>query len=410
MPACQRRRIDGASAGLITSCMDRQKLARELADLPTSRLEQMYYPDAADWTEEARAIIRDALQHRQDLGTDRGPIIVVDSRLRAELLSKDGRGFPGGRRGTANEEATMLQLRVPRDLKQFCASALLVGLVASPAVAQPPPAAADSATQRETNFKAGFLNGCIKTKQQRGVDERYVRAYCLCAMLEFRAAMSETEFREIIGSDSGNKKALYDLPQFARGLFAQVECENVGRYDGASIDPSEADLGPPRRFDRFSIRLPRGFIAALAPADVPGRVQNFFRLHADLETAAMLSVGIAPATVFPGSRLVAAPEWYLTMTVESLKSRRWENWVHRPIGDRAIGSLTFKAVEWSASVAGTEQTGLIYVTVIGDEVIVVTTHDVKSHAAATLAMMQASMKTFIFYGTDGGERGAERAE
>ena len=82
----------------------------------------------------------------------------------------------------------MLQLRVPRDLKQLCASALLVGLVASPAVAQPPPAAADSATQRETNFKAGFLNGCIKTKQQRGVDERYVRAYCLCAMLEFRAA------------------------------------------------------------------------------------------------------------------------------------------------------------------------------------------------------------------------------
>jgi len=171
--------------------MDRQKLARELADLPTSRLEQMYYPDVADWTEEARAIIRDALQHRQDLGTDRGPIIVVDSRLRAELLSKDGRGFPGGRRGTANEEATMLQLRVPRDLKQLCASALLVGLVASPAVAQPPPAAADSATQRETNFKAGFLNGCIKTKQQRGVDERYVRAYCLCAMLEFRAAMSD---------------------------------------------------------------------------------------------------------------------------------------------------------------------------------------------------------------------------
>jgi len=94
VPACQRRRIDGASPGLITSCMDRQKLARELADLPTSRLEQMYYPDVADWTEEARAIIRDALQHRQDLGTDRGPIIVVDSRLRAELLSKDGRGFP----------------------------------------------------------------------------------------------------------------------------------------------------------------------------------------------------------------------------------------------------------------------------------------------------------------------------
>src|SRR5207249_2975647 len=156
--------------------MDRQKLARELADLPTSRLEQMYYPDAADWTEEARAIIRDALQHRQDLGTDRGPIIVVDSRLRAELLSKDGRGFPGGRRGTANEEATMLQLRVPRDLKQLCASALLVGLVASPAVAQPPPAAADSATQRETNFKAGFLNGSVASTS--GMYGRTVSAPC----------------------------------------------------------------------------------------------------------------------------------------------------------------------------------------------------------------------------------------
>src|SRR2546427_8794705 len=97
------------------------------------------------------------------------------------------------------------------------------------------------------------------------------------------------------------------------------------------------------------------------------------------------------------------------MTVESLKSRRWENWVHRPIGDRAIGSLTFKAVEWSASVAGKEETRLVFVTVISDEVIVVTTHDVKSHAGATLAMMQARQKTVIFYGTDGGERGAGTA-
>src|SRR5205809_6800461 len=99
--------------------MDRQKLARELADLPTSRLEQMYYPDAADWTEEARAIIRDALQHRRDLGTDRSPIIVADSRLRAELLSKDGPCFPGGRRGTTIDDATIAQLRVPSDRRQL---------------------------------------------------------------------------------------------------------------------------------------------------------------------------------------------------------------------------------------------------------------------------------------------------
>src|SRR2546425_3265268 len=101
----------------------------------------------------------------------------------------------------------------------------------------------------------------------------------------------------------------------------------------------------------------------------------------------MLSVGIAPPTVFPGSRLVAAPEWYLTMTVESLKSRRWENWVHRPIGDRAIGSLTFKAVEWSASVAGKEQTRPIFVTPLNDEKIVLTTPHLKKQPAATPASM-----------------------
>ncbi|TMQ47223.1 MAG: hypothetical protein E6K73_13975 [Candidatus Eisenbacteria bacterium] len=50
--------------------MDREKLLRELADLPTSRLEQMYYRDAADWTEDARAVIRDALEDRRDRGYD----------------------------------------------------------------------------------------------------------------------------------------------------------------------------------------------------------------------------------------------------------------------------------------------------------------------------------------------------
>ena len=50
--------------------MDREKLLREFAELPTSRLEQMYYRDAADWTEDARAVIRDALQDRRDRGDD----------------------------------------------------------------------------------------------------------------------------------------------------------------------------------------------------------------------------------------------------------------------------------------------------------------------------------------------------
>src|SRR2546425_12916769 len=107
----------------------------------------------------------------------------------------------------------------------------------------------------------------------------------------------------------------------------------------------------------------------------------------------MLSVGIAPPTVFPGSRLVAAPEWYLSMTVESLKSRRWENWVHRHIGDRAIGSLTFKAVEWAASVAGKgENRPLLRARYRGEEEVRAYPHSEKPDAPDPLEQPGATKK------------------
>jgi len=285
-------------------------------------------------------------------------------------------------------------------LPQLCASALLVVLATSSAGAEVP-AEADKAMQREANFKAGFVNGCMKSRDRRGVDERYTRAFCVCAMLQFRAAMSEAEFQQILDRLSNSAQPAYELPQFGRGGFAGLECENLGSYDAASPDHAEMELRPRRRFDEFSIRLPRGFVSA-QHSDGPGRTQNFFRLHADLESASALSFGVAPAAIFPGSQHIAdAPDWYLSVMLEPLK-RRWQksNWAHRRIPDRAIGSFTFKVAEWTASDAGAEHIGLLYVTVIRDQLIIITMRDVKPHAVATLPLMESSVKTLIFHGAD----------
>ena len=91
-------------------------------------------------------------------------------------------------------------------LPQLCASALLVVLATSSAGAEVP-AEADKAMQREANFKAGFVNGCMKSRDRRGVDERYTRAFCVCAMLQFRAAMSEAEFQQILDRLSNSAPA-----------------------------------------------------------------------------------------------------------------------------------------------------------------------------------------------------------
>jgi len=46
--------------------MDRARLNTELVDLPTERLEEMYFREAGDWSEEARRVMWEHLERRGD--------------------------------------------------------------------------------------------------------------------------------------------------------------------------------------------------------------------------------------------------------------------------------------------------------------------------------------------------------
>ena len=136
-------------------------------------------------------------------------------------------------------------------------------------------------------------------------------------------------------------------------------------------------------------------MAVRGPADLVGGSYYFLRLHADLETSALLAIAILSVTADPNRG--AEDDWLLA-TAESLRRQGVANLSHRAVEDRSIVSLVFKTAQWTGSIQGHEAEGVIHAARVRDEVILLIAGDMKSHVAATLPIMQASMKTFVFHG------------
>lgn len=266
--------------------------------------------------------------------------------------------------------------------------ALLVWFVFSPAAAQQAPPAAD-----ETNFAAGFMHGCMKGKQSGGVEERHLRARCVCTVHEFRAALSDSEFREMVTRGTMTDDL---LPRLAT---AQIACTTVGTYDRTAADPPETELLPARRFENFSIRLPQGFIP-LKRTDHGKPAYEFFRPHADLDSSAVVSIRILPTadTGFkPGGTRSAAIAWHVVAMMKSLK-QRGATIVPTADADMSIGSLTLQGIQFTSSKDGRDARGFAYVTVVQDKALILVIQDTTANATVTLPLMQESLKTFVFHG------------
>jgi len=145
-------------------------------------------------------------------------------------------------------------------------------------------------------------------------------------------------------------------------------------------------------------------VAVRGPADLVGGSYYFLRLHADLETSALLAIAILSVTADPNRG--AEDDWLLA-TAESLRRQGVANLSHRAVEDRSIVSLVFKTAQWTGSIQGHEAEGVIHAARVRDEVILLIAGDMKSHVAATLPIMQASMKTFVFHGDGQGSDAAK---
>jgi hypothetical protein len=139
----------------------------------------------------------------------------------------------------------------------------------------------------EDNFAAGFISGCLESRRGIGFSERHARAQCVCTVSEFRASLSEDEFRVLRTFNTLSDDLLVRLGR------STVECETVGTYDTVTGRP-DSQLLPARRFERFSIRLPQGFIPNLGRDPDGEPAYMFFRFHADLETSATINGGLIP--------------------------------------------------------------------------------------------------------------------
>jgi len=163
----------------------------------------------------------------------------------------------------------------------FAVAVSLSLLVPSAAAQQNPTATA------EDNFAAGFISGCLESRRGMGLSERHARAHCVCTVSEFRASLSDDEFRVFRTFNTLSDDLLVRLGRSA------LECETVGTYDTVT-GPPESQLLPARRFERFSIRLPQGFIPNLGRDPDGEPAYMFFRFHADHETSATINGGLIP--------------------------------------------------------------------------------------------------------------------
>jgi hypothetical protein len=204
--------------------------------------------------------------------------------------------------------------------------------------------------------------------------------------------LSEDEFRVLRTFNTLSDDLLVRLGR------STVECETVGTYDTVTGRP-DSQLLPARRFERFSIRLPQGFIPNLG-RDHDGKPEYmFFRFHADLETSATIYVGLIPIVdkrwKGKDARSSAIAQ-HVVSTMRFLK-QNGATLVHSVVPDIKIGSLTLQGIEYRVSKDGVDANGFAYVTVADDEAVILLIKDVTRNASVTLPLMQESLRTLVFH-------------
>lgn len=249
------------------------------------------------------------------------------------------------------------------------------------------------------NFRAGYYDGCIEGQEALGKGKKYPEAFCSC-MLSILGELPEADLKVFVQRVQADASAALD-PTFLEKLaqLGAADCQLVGQFDDTKVLSKEelSQLGEPKVFEGFSIRLPRGFMTVPAEKQGPNRMFGFARLHGDLQTSTVIQVSIIELGEAPPTEPSTKERQQLLSTLlKGVKARRTE-WAQSEPTEVELGGFRFAAVDWSGKSDGREMEGMLYVTVAGSKIVALSAQDFRPFASDTIPLAKQVFKTFSLH-------------
>lgn len=154
-----------------------------------------------------------------------------------------------------------------------------------------------------------------------------------------------------------------------------------------------SQLAPAAIVKGFSLRPPQGYI--LRQDSGPSSSQVFGWLGPAHEGGTRPYVMLALIPIPPSEAKKYTLPQFLDKTMESVQRRR-TNWKRTPAETGIVNGVSFRRARWSGinTQIGLKMHGFNYVTVVGNQVIQVSSQDVEPHHEQALKLAEASILTF----------------
>ncbi len=264
------------------------------------------------------------------------------------------------------------------------ASCLIAGVL-STAASIGTPAHADSPAVEA--FLEQYRQGCFRHRGRRGHDHLMGQAWCTCTAARFRMEGHAPEL-ETLARRAAAGESLDDIPLFNRAVRHRDRCDSVGSFDDTPPDR----LSRAKRFGRFTIALPPGFMLLQREIDPDRERYAFHRIHADLQSSAMLEITLKRLDTDEETN-EDAHAFRLQALLESL-ARSHSNFeiVEKPMAvDGAIG---FHRAIWEGESQGTKRRGETRIAYRDRSEILIRLEDHRQFAPNSLAAMRRALESF----------------
>lgn len=253
-----------------------------------------------------------------------------------------------------------------------------------------------TAEQDLIDFRAGYYDGCVKGEQSQGKPQNYQEAFCACVLSVLRE-IPEADLQALVQRAKVDPSAMAD-PAFFEKLWqlGAADCELVGQFDDTKTLSKEelSRLRDPRTYDGFSIRLPRGFMAAPFQQQGPARIFAFGRLHGDLETSTAIQITLIDVNQPPPRPPTAKDrQQLLAMFLQKIGQGRTE-WTLSEPSEVEIGGLLFAAADWAGKSEGKAMQGTLYAAITNQKIVTLYAQDVQPFAGDTIPLVKEVFRSF----------------
>ncbi|MBF2758649.1 MAG: hypothetical protein ISN28_05115 [Ectothiorhodospiraceae bacterium AqS1] len=249
----------------------------------------------------------------------------------------------------------------------------------------PPAAHADSPTVE--GFLEQYRKGCLRHRARRGHDHLLGEAWCTCTAARFRME-GEPQELETLALRAARGESLDDIGLFGRAMGNRRLCDSVGSFD----DTPPEKLSKPKRYGRFTIALPPGFLLLQRDIDPDRERYAFQRIHAGWQSSALLEITIRRIE----SHEATSEEARLSKIDELLdalaRSHRGFQLIEKPA--TIDGAIAFHRALWEGESKGTKRKGEIRIAHRDRNEILIRLEDHRQFAKDSMAAMHRSLESF----------------